>query len=1107
MCYNSGSLNPSISSVQEHQDNRLGLRRACCGEVTVPHTPRIGIQIWPDDPFWVQVQEAIQQHAQERAAELVTLLIENLDQPSDEEIIALTEEVLAQDLDALIGWNLSERFAARLLEAGLPIVCLTETDLRHTRLVSPLGLYAIARQLGAFLAEQLPADARVASIGGAPGEEHGRLIGAREALAVHPSLSLVHVPSAWRYEHAYPQISEALQQFGSRFDAIFGFSDSLALAARDAGRALGLVDERTLIVGINGDPLALAAIAEGGMTATMQTPAADLGLQAIELATRAAQGLALPEHFSFKPQLVTAENVTEIAARQLFAMAALPSRLVGFNRRQEQQRLVQLETSLEINRRAGLILDRQRLAYVIAELIRTNYAYDQAQLFLWDSRTQTLALEQPDQSTAPSICYRLDEAPILRAALERNEPIFIPDVRHSHRFAPDPYHPATRSRVVVPIRLGGQVTGLLDLHSYYSTHHTHQQLISLQTLADQLGIALHNAELYGEAVQARAAAEKADRLKTALLANVSHELRTPLTVIIGYSQAAIGRLNVDTARDAKLAQDVTQIQHSGEHLLRLINDLLDLSRAEINELELLPESIDTRGFLEDIFRSNADLFGAGGAVTWRLELSPDLPTIDADPVRLRQVLLNLLHNAHKFTKSGEITLGAEIAAHELHIWVADTGAGIPKQLREQIFEPFVSIGEDARQREGIGLGLSISRRLVALHGGRMLLESQPDHGSTFHIYLPQPTHDVAAAPSHAGDERAMLLVSEAPAPPAQLVDLAERRGLALRQLRPGDDPANLLTTVRPALLAWDLTTAAASGLRAVEQIRSHPRLGRLPMMLYHGDAAATRGAATATTGLLLKPLGENALIDALRDLDPDQPDGSILIVDDDPQTRALHRRIIAEHFPGYTIRAVGDGRAALDMLARETPSLIVLDLAMPEVDGVAVLETLRANSRTAAVPVLVLSDRTLAPADVRRLGEARVIFQTKDVLSEEELARSLRRTLGRDEPLPPHTSALVKRAIAFIQQHYTEQLSRQEIADAVGVSKDYLGRIFHQELGLAPWDYLIRYRVLRAKELLQTTSYSIADVATRVGFDTATYFSHIFHREVGCSPRIFRVRH
>jgi YesN/AraC family two-component response regulator len=277
-------------------------------------------------------------------------------------------------------------------------------------------------------------------------------------------------------------------------------------------------------------------------------------------------------------------------------------------------------------------------------------------------------------------------------------------------------------------------------------------------------------------------------------------------------------------------------------------------------------------------------------------------------------------------------------------------------------------------------------------------------------------------------------------------------------------------------------------------------------MLHQGGANTAFHAAGGLTGLLIKPLGDSVLIEALEQLALRAAEGSILIVEDDPQLRALHRRMIAEHFPNYAVHDVGDGRAALDSLTRETPSLIVLDLMMPEVDGFAVLEALRANPRTATAPVLVLSGKILSADDVRRLAEARVIYQTKDMLAEDDLAESLRRTLAREEPLPPHTSALVKSAIGFIHQHHDEPLSRQEIADTIGVSKDYLGRIFQQEMGLSPWEYLIRYRVLRAKELLRMTDDTIAQVAARVGFDTATYFSHIFRREVGCSPRAFRAK-
>lgn len=622
-------------------------------------------------------------------------------------------------------------------------------------------------------------------------------------------------------------------------------------------------------------------------------------------------------------------------------------------------------------------------------------------------------------------------------------------------------------------------------------------------LVRSLATALRSSHLYAEALRGREQAEKADRLKTMLLTNVGHELRTPLNIILGYAQAVLSRAEHD-ALDPGMAQDIRQIARSGEHLLRLINDLLDLSRAEVDELHLLPELVDTHSFLEEVFQASMDSFGAGGAVEWRFEVAPELPALEVDPVRLRQILLNLLHNAHKFTPRGRITLGAERRAAELHIWVADTGVGIPAELQQQIFDPFVGSAAHGQYQTGLGIGLTITRRLVVLHRGSISVESQPGRGSTFHVNLPLPEPPAVPAPAVANASRVLLVISETSDVPPTLLALAEERGLVLKQLRPSTHPPDLSQGDSPALVAWDLATTASTSSQLIEQIHQHPQLAQLPIMLYHSEGATLSNPGALATGLLLKPIGEGALIEALGGLVAAESEGNILVVEDDAQTRAMHRRLIGACFPSYTIHEADNGRAALTFLAGETPSMIVLDLVMPEVDGFAVLEALRADPRTSAVPVLVLSGRLLSAEDLRRLSEARVVYQTKDVLSEGELAEALRRTLSGEDALPSSTSALVKKAIAFIHQHYSTALSRQAIADALGVSKSYLGQIFSQELGLSPLDYIIRFRVLRAKELLETTDESIADVATRVGFETATYFSRIFHREVGCSPRAFR---
>jgi signal transduction histidine kinase/AraC-like DNA-binding protein/ABC-type sugar transport system substrate-binding protein len=1078
--------------------------------VLVSHTVRIGSRVGSADPFWVQVREAVHQRAQQLPIELLSI---DIDQAAlaGEEPIGLVEELLAHDLDALICTYLGERLAYRLLDCGLPIVHLTETDIRHRLFVSPLGFYDIAQMVGAYLAERLNGRGQILAVGGLMAERgedgRSRLAGIRDALRAYPQITLRHIPSTWRYERAYPQIEAALRQLDGPIDAIFGLSDSLALAARDAGRALGRIDSHTLIVGINGDPLALAAIADGSMAATVETSAADFGNQAVDLAYQAALGQPLPAHFSYKPRLVTAQNVAEVAMQKLIAIADLPNRLVGVNRQQEQRRLTQLETSLEINRRAGSLLNRKQLSHELADLIRTSYGYDQVQLFLWSAREQVLILEQPERWQGAAVRIPLAEAGLLGQALVRNEPIFIPDTRRSHRFPPDPHWPDTRSRVVVPIRLGGTTLGLLDLHSRQSTQHTHQELVGLQSLADQLGIAMRNAELYDEALQARAAAEKADRLKTRLLANVSHELRTPLNVIVGYSQAALAVPNpYGCELPEALVQDLQHIYHSGEHLIRLINDLLDLSRAEIDELDLFPEAIDTRPFLTDVFHSMASSGAAQDGVTWRLELPDRLPLIQADPVRLRQILFNLLSNARKFTAQGEIVLGAEVAPPHLHLWVRDTGVGIPIDQQERIFEPFVTGDQAVRRQEGVGLGLSITRRLVALHGGSMTLESQPGQGSTFHVYLPLPTlhGQPASAPPTACP--ALLLISACEQPAAAIAELSRRRGLAICRLQAGDDPLALLARVQPAALAWDLAHSHPGDWGLIEKIRSHPQFCRLPLILYGQDPGAAPELALGVTNILTKPLSGKTLVEMIDAVRRAEPSGLILIVDDDPQARALYRDLVVAEFPGYAVRTAEDGAAALAILEHDTPSLVILDLMMPQIDGFAVLEYMRAHERTRPVPVLVMSGRMLAYEEIERLNHALVAFQSKEILTRAETVASVRRVLMGTDLLPQHTSALVKRAVAYIQQHHARDLSRQDIAAAVGVSKNYLSQIFHQELGISPWEYLNRYRIKQAKELLRRTDARITEVAAQVGFADLAYFSRVFRKHVGASPRTYRER-
>jgi YesN/AraC family two-component response regulator len=257
--------------------------------------------------------------------------------------------------------------------------------------------------------------------------------------------------------------------------------------------------------------------------------------------------------------------------------------------------------------------------------------------------------------------------------------------------------------------------------------------------------------------------------------------------------------------------------------------------------------------------------------------------------------------------------------------------------------------------------------------------------------------------------------------------------------------------------------------------------------------------------VVTKPINAPTLLEAIEALNPHEMNGPILIVDDDPAARQEHQEMIAQGFPGYPICAVNDGAAALAAMTDQTPSLVLLDLMMPEMDGFDVLDRMRTNPCTLAVPVVILTSKVLNLEDIKRIERhTRVVLQSKGVLADEEMAAALHRSLFGTDSLPPQTSALVKRAVAYLHQNYTRPLKRWEIAEAVGASENYFSRVFNQELGLSPWDYLNRFRVNQAKVLFRRTQDNVKCIAGQVGFKDPKYFSRVFSKLTGLSPSEYR---
>jgi signal transduction histidine kinase/AraC-like DNA-binding protein len=630
-----------------------------------------------------------------------------------------------------------------------------------------------------------------------------------------------------------------------------------------------------------------------------------------------------------------------------------------------------------------------------------------------------------------------------------------------------------------------------------------------ETLRGHISTALKGALLFQETLQARLTAEKADRIKTRLLANVSHELRTPLNIILGHTRAAMDASSKPAGSPAAgLADSLQHIQSSAEHQLRVINDLLDLSRAEIDELDLHPELLEPLPLMTEVYRSLSERPHGSEAIRWNLAVPDHLPLIQADPVRLRQILLNLLSNAKKYTEEGEITLGAEAAPPFLHIFVKDTGIGIPEDQREHIFEPFGTGDHPAGAPPGIGLGLSITSHLVSLHNGTIKVDSCVGKGSTFHVFLPLPRLGGPSSPAPESARPVLLLLSAFDPPAGEIVELSRRQGVEIRRLQAGEDWEKELTGVRPVALAWDLSGVQSSDWAMVRRFRAHPLLGQAPVILYgqaNGGQGAEAGLTLGFTSFLDKSSGGQGLLESIHALKLAPGSGPVLIVDDEPAVREAQKGVVLRGLPGFSVRTAADGASAVNATREEIPSLVILDLIMPGMGGMEVLEWMRTEPRLRTVPVVILSSKLLDLEDVKRLERyARVTFQSKGILTEAETVAALHRALFGEETLPQQTSALVKRTVAFLQQNYARPLSRWELAKSLGISEDYLSRVFNRELGLSPWDYLNRYRILQAKTMLRNTSHIIGVIARHVGFRDQSYFSRVFHKFSGQSPQAYR---
>ncbi len=632
-----------------------------------------------------------------------------------------------------------------------------------------------------------------------------------------------------------------------------------------------------------------------------------------------------------------------------------------------------------------------------------------------------------------------------------------------------------------------------------------------------LASALYGLRLYRAAIEGRRLAEEANRLKGRFLSMVSHELRTPLNLISGLSDLLLRESAGELPDgDARLWEDLDRIYINAQHLDDLLRDVLDLARDEVGQLHLTCESLELREVLEPV-AVIARLLAQEKALAWRSEIPDHLPLIRGDRTRLRQVLLNLVNNAIKFTERGEITLCVTVEPGWVRVAVRDTGLGIPRDEQPVIFDEFrQSERTTARGYGGLGLGLAICRRLIEMHGGEIGVHSSGEEGAGSEFYFTLPV-TVPQDEGSAGEvdleelQRIVLLVRDS-AMGRTLQDEWLARGVEVvpQPIEPDGGWLHAVIGTAPSAVILAQEVAAERGWEVLNTLKQHPRTRRVPVLFLGADRDAGR-ASLLEVSFLSKPVGVDDLGEALIaqglaiEVDESAAEKTVLIVDDDPESLALHTRIVQQQSPVYRVVQAHDGHEALDALRRVCPDLVLLDLMMPGLDGFGVLEAMRRPPLNCTAPVIILTGQTLTEEDMGRLNRGMVSVLSKGLFTDEETLRHLEHVLARRRRSASEAQRFVLRAMAYIHTHYMDPISRSDIAGHVGVSERHLTRCFRQEIGVSPTSYLNRYRVRQAKRLLDAGKLGITDVAMAVGFSSGGYFSRVFRQEMGVSPQGYQL--